>query len=149
MRAVAFCILEVDSNLLVHKIGRHSHFSDLTGMRAIGFRRYIDEYDIDLFGNDQYGIKVSASREICRNVCTMNSHLDDREIQKRMRVPFTFPEKNALRLTFVVHARADHLPRHEIVLRRRLDVNRAHWANKADLSFRGFDRTSTALKGAV
>ena len=70
LRVLTFVVVMRSQEVLTHRIGKHSHFIDIAGCQTVGFRRYIDEFDLDFFGSDDFGIGLSATRELARGICT-------------------------------------------------------------------------------
>jgi hypothetical protein len=49
---------------LVYTVGVHTHFTDLIGKRTSQFRKFLDEYDLDLFETDGTGATSCAARTL-------------------------------------------------------------------------------------
>jgi len=61
------------SEILIHEVGQHSYFTDIVGSQTPAYRSYVDEFDADLFFSNEYGLPVSAVRELIRNVAIPES----------------------------------------------------------------------------
>lgn len=76
LAVATFTLVLKDGLYLSHTVGQHSHFPSQVGLRTIGFRRYVDEFDRDLFANDNLGLELSSRREALRILkpVTENAH---------------------------------------------------------------------------
>lgn len=45
-----------------YRVGVHTHFNDTTGLTTVHLRKYLDEYDLDLFETDGSGATSSTAR---------------------------------------------------------------------------------------
>lgn len=123
-----FSILCSNGKYLTHVVGKHSMFPRSVGRLSIGFSRYLDEFDRDLFSSDDLGVDMSAAREILRNTFLRSPDvwLDDLELRSSIK-PLTFfiDKYDAVAwLALGVNCGVDIT---SAPIRRRLDVNKPQW----------------------
>tara|TARA_R110001599_G_scaffold119825_2_gene290600 strand:- start:2477 stop:3418 length:942 start_codon:yes stop_codon:yes gene_type:complete len=57
-------VLSWRSNMLTYQLGVHTHFENMVGQRTAIFRKFLDEFDLDLFETDGTGATSSTARTI-------------------------------------------------------------------------------------
>ena len=126
-----FTIIRWGNSIFLHDIGKFSFFfsEDLAKFSTIGLRRYVDEFDDDIFKVVDFGIDFSAAREVIRNIAITDEpdFIDDREIRKNMKVlgAALEPDKNSL--FFVIEVNLEQTGSHNIIFRKRKDIRNQRW----------------------
>ncbi|MGJ8530151.1 hypothetical protein [Maritalea sp.] len=131
---------------LYFRVGVHTHFTDLTGSHSILLRKYVDEFDLDLFETDGTGATSSTARAALPVLAPgRRSRLENGRLRESERVRFyqvaDLLKKQMVSLsqstdsltlisTIDLSSAYAHLPR----IQRRLEVNDANWviAQKID-----------------
>lgn len=144
-RVLTFTVVSRGDDFLKHRIGKHSHFSDLIGMETIGFRRYIDEFDLDLFSGDKLGVDLNSAREVLRNIGSSDLSVDDRSIREKLHRLGAVVEPVFTRLSLVVRVDLSELKEFSRQLYRRLDVNEPAWTIAKDLRRYELDQPSKTV----
>lgn len=125
---------------LFFRVGVHTHFGSLTGFHSILLRKYVDEFDLDLFETDGTGATSSTARAALPVLAAgRRSRLENGRLRESEWVRFyevadllkdqlvTFSRSTgSLTLTSTIDLTSvyAHLPRTQ----RRLEVNHAQWA---------------------
>jgi len=131
---------------LYFRVGVHTHFTNLTGSHSFLLRKYVDEFDLDLFETDGTGATSSTARAALPVLAPgRRSRLENGRLRESERVRFyqvadllenqmvtLSPSTDSLTLisTIDLTSAYAHLPR----IQRRLEVNDADWiiAQKLD-----------------
>lgn len=130
---------------LVFRVGVHTHFKSLTGSTSILLRKYVDEFDLDLFETDGTGATSSTARAALpvlapgRRSRLENGRLRDEEwvrfyqvadLLKDQMVTFSH-STGSLTLVSTIDLSSEYafLPK----IQRRLDVNHADWTEVQEL----------------
>ena len=141
-----FSVLRSGAKIFTHVVGKHSMFPKSVGRSSLGLGRYLDEYDRDLFSSDDFGVDMSAAREILRNIDyrTMAEGPNDIELRAKIRPLASILETENAVLWFVlvidVGREVSSMP-----IRRRLDVNRPSWKEISELDADGLETVSSML----
>ncbi len=130
---------------LAFRIGVHTHFGSLTGCHSILLRKYVDEFDLDLFETDGTGATSSTARAALPVLAPgRRSRLENGRLRKSEWIRFyevadlikdqlaTFSRNTgSLTLTNTIDLTSiyAHLPRTQ----RRLEVNHAKWMTAQEL----------------
>jgi hypothetical protein len=121
--------------ILAHRIGRHSYFASLVGQRSLGFRSYIDEFDSDLFFSSEFGLPISAVREILRNLDIPSRAASDLVTTGRDQVQLGLPtlDLDGSRILITAHVDIANLMPERPRIIRRLDIASAAWVPRWQL----------------
>jgi hypothetical protein len=144
IRVGTFSIIRNEDRIFTFTVGKHSSFSELIGKKSVGLRRYIDEFDRDLFSADDFGVDMSAAREVLRNLTARSGHplRDERDLRTRLR-----PERCAIDYAtgeawFIMQVDSNHLLPSPIQTLRRLDVTKPCWLLATDPEIGSLERLS-------
>lgn len=139
---ITFSILKYNNQILLHNIGKYSHFSDLVGFTSIGFRRFIDEFDIDFFATDKIGAELSSSREVIRHLQSDTSTIDDREIKRRMYHVGSIIEPTGHRISIVQFLTLTNMNEFSGKICRRLEIASPTWHHLNEIDLGNLDEVS-------
>jgi hypothetical protein len=126
--------------VLLHRPGKYSPFYSPDRTLSAGFRRYVDEYDVDLFVDDPTGIRMSAQREYVRVV---GGQVAADTLEPEFIASYIDPEAKAI--IFGVSVRIGGNTDYSGALRRRLDAPRLQWVSVASAAAATLDPISNAL----
>lgn len=114
---------------------------------SIALRRYVDEFDRDMFTNKPFGFDLSIAREIIRNFSFHKDweNIDDRIIRREIEVFGGLIEHDRQILFLSVLVDFSYLFEAPLAFRRRLDVREPRWASFEELSQRKMDSASLSL----
>lgn len=129
-----------ESSILMHRDGKYSFFSQYGGDFSAGFRRYIDEFDVDLFIDDPIGADLSAQREYARIVggATADESIEPRFVATRV-------DPASRSIVHAVMVRFGDNSEYSGTFIRRLDAPALHWAAVTSVLRYNLDPTSAAL----
>jgi len=130
---------------LFYRVGVHTHFRSLTGCHSILLRKYVDEFDLDLFETDGTGATSSTARAALPVLAPgRRSRLENGKLRDSERVRF-YQVADLLNNQMVTLSRSTdaltlistidlstvyaQLPKTQ----RRLEVNHADWASAQKL----------------
>lgn len=139
LKVLTFTVVCKDRSILTHTVGKHSHHRALIGKYTIGFRRYIDEFDIDLFDQNELGAMRNSVREISRHFLALGDGIDDRIIAKQCTFLGAVAEPNLSTLSLVIQADLRGLEHMFQGFARRLDVNRLRWVERSEVNEHSMD----------
>lgn len=134
------------SQHLLFRVGVHTHFGSLTGCHSILLRKYVDEFDLDLFEIDGTGATASTARAALPVLAPgRRSRLENGRLRDGEWVRF-YQVADLLKDQLVTYSRSTgsltlvstidltsvyaHLPRTQ----RRLEINHADWAAAQELA---------------
>lgn len=139
---------------LIFRVGVHTHFRELTGLNSILIRKYVDEFDLDLFETDGTGATASTARAALPVLAPgRRSRLENGKLRAGEWVRFyqvagllrdqmaTFSRStNSLTLTSTI----DLTPQYSIlpIIQRRLEINHADWTVGQELDADELDEDS-------
>lgn len=126
-----FTVIRWGNDIFLHELGKFSFFfrQACSDQSTIGLRRYIDEFDDDIFKVVDFGIDFSSAREVIRNlaICNEEDFIDDRKIRNEMSLLGAAFESDINSLFFVVQVNLSQ-PRDQTVLfKKRKDIRNPHW----------------------
>lgn len=149
--------LKWNSNYFSYDVGVHTHFDKIVAKRSVLLRKYLDEFDLDLFETDGIGATSSTARAVLpvlaagRRARLENGRLKKDEKLQFYQVARMLRYKVALISTttdcFMLISTIDlstaftRLPETQ----RRLEINNPDWANADLLRHRITDDDSTQL----
>jgi hypothetical protein len=117
--------------LLLHHFGRFSYFysEGATEHSTIGFRRYIEEFDDDIFKSTEFGVDFSSAREIIRNIAVgpEENFIDDRKLRENMKLLGAAFEASQHSIFFVVEINLEQVSNQEFLLIERKDIRSPRW----------------------
>lgn len=139
-----FSVISKEGEFFQYLVGKHSQFSDAIGERSIGLRRYIDEFDRDLFSADDFGIDMSAAREVLRNISRtgIKSLEDDRAIRMQLSPDHCLIDHDTKNTWFVLNVETHNTEPLLIHPIRRLDITKPNWTKRSDLNDSKLDKIS-------
>jgi hypothetical protein len=125
LNVLTFTIIEHRGFIFLHRIGKHTQFPELTGRKSVGLRRYVDEFDLDLFSESELGADLSAAREILRNLSFRSAKMDVDRVRSKLRPLGFVVDPNAKSLSIILKF---ELPMNTAFnISRRLDINSPEW----------------------
>jgi hypothetical protein len=98
-----FSSITFEDKILCFEVGRHTNFPDQIGETCVGFRSLIDEFDLDLFVDDELGFTQNATREVMHNIALGDAAIDDREVRGKAKLLFIAQEEHVSRVSLVLH----------------------------------------------
>lgn len=126
-----FTIVRHGNRLLLHHFGKFSHFYSEGNAEhsTIGFRRYIDEFDDDIFKSTEFGVDFSSAREIIRNIAVgpEENFIDDRKLRENMTLLGAAFEASQHSIFLVVEINLEQVSNQEILLIERKDIRSPRW----------------------
>ncbi|MDW3117826.1 MAG: winged helix-turn-helix domain-containing protein [Roseovarius pacificus] len=144
-----FTIVVRGNSILLHNLGSFSWFYEQLGERGscLGFRRYISEFDDDIFSEFEFGIDLSSAREVLRNISLKEDHerLDDRDIRRKLLIKSVCLDKETSSAFFVVVTKLSDFGNRELAFRGRKDVRRLRWVDLSEIENEKFDRLSSRV----
>lgn len=130
--------------ILTYEIGVHTHFEKIVGQRTTILRKFLDEYDLDMFETDGTGATSSTARTILPILTDgRRTRLENGKLTKRERLQF-FQVAKLLSLKsalwsektgcFVLLSLVDLSNIFPSIpdTKRRLEQNNVKWVNKVD-----------------
>lgn len=148
-RIGTFTIVRWGRKVFLHDLGKFSYFfsEDSPEQSTIGLRRYIDEFDDDIFKAVEFGIDFSSAREVIRNVAISDEtdFADDRKIRRKMNVLAAALEPSIRSLFFVVEVNLSRTRNQNILFKNRKDVRNPHWAEMESIDENRLDPLSKTI----
>ncbi len=143
------------------RVGVHTHFAELSGQRTIFLRKFLDEFDLDLFETDGTGATASMARAALPVLAEgRRSRLEAGRLSKREKVQFyqvsgllenksvlKSDSTNSLMLTGTIDLTPafDHIP----LTQRRLELNNPEWFGPKSLKPLIQDQDATQYFGKL
>jgi hypothetical protein len=143
--AITFTTIRFGSQYLVHQVGRYSMFKDEIGQHTIGVRRFVDEFDTDLFNTDPFGVELSARREVSRIVGSRSALWHPGTTFHQLGVVLQPESRAALFIFEASLAESRELP----LVGRRLGISNPAWLSMRDIDHTQFDNTSALVLSAL
>ncbi|MDZ4086946.1 MAG: winged helix-turn-helix domain-containing protein [Tabrizicola sp.] len=144
IRIGTFSIIRQKDAYFTYSLGKHSPFSEDIGKFSIGLRRYIDEFDRDLFSADDFGIDMSAAREVLRNLSEKGTSTirDERFLRSMLRPQRCIIDHSFGDAWFIleIEAKGDISPLSQPI--RRLDITKPKWQPTTQIDLTELDRVS-------
>lgn len=144
-----FTIVRRGDQILLHDFGKFSHFYDeeSAGQSTLGFRRYIDEFDDDIFRTTEFGIDFSSAREIIRNIAVGSESMliDDRKIREKLNLLGAAFEAKERSIFFIVEVNFEQVSNQEILFRERKDIRNPRWLWLSEIDPKSIDPFSRAV----
>lgn len=122
-----FSIICKNDFAVEYTLGKHSYSEDFIGLPTIGFRRYVDEFDTDLFINDPFGIDLNSARELLRFLSLRDYSLDDVFIRDRMIFIGSIIDPIRRSISIIQKLDISHTDNINIRFKRRLDIRLPKW----------------------
>lgn len=149
--------LSWNKDIFSFRVGVHTHFESLVGSRSILLRKFLDEYDLDMFETDGTGATSSTARAVLpaliegRRARLENGRLNQAETLQFHQVSSLLKDKAALKqeqipsLTLVSKVDLTSLYGRPPTTQRRLEVNDPRWFSKKELDRLVDDNASQLL----
>lgn len=138
-----FTVVFLRDSVLLHDLGKFSwfHGHQKGDGSSLGFRRYIDEYDDDIFSVMDLGIDFSSSREVLRNLALRESNriFDDREIRKTLKIVDVRNDDEITSTFIIVAAFLDSSRNSEVIFRKRKSTRQLRWIERSQLPHERLD----------
>lgn len=144
---LVFCLILCGDHILTSRVGRYSFFSEIYGECTTGFRRFVDEFDIDLLDSDNAGISRASVRSCSHYLDFSSIELDDLKFQSKLTRQFSLYDPSTDRYGIVVSVRFPRSSMRRLRIKRRLDLTGFAWRKLADLADEPLDAwSSTAIR---
>lgn len=153
--------LQWEFQYLFFRVGVHTHFRSLTGLYSILLRKYVDEFDLDLFETDGTGVTSSTARAALPVLAPgRRSRLENGRLRESERVRF-YQVADLLRnqmvafshrtgsLTLISTMDLSTVYKRLPVTQRRLEVNHANWTAMHRLDAVEFEADSSWHVGEI
>lgn len=142
---MTFSIIKKGNDIVCHRPGRFSEFSEFKDKETAGFRSYISEFDIDLLNDDVVGVRRNSARELYRHISFQDKPLTDYEMFSRMDVCRSLIDFDRKLCAFVVFFDGSGLEFRLRMKAKALDINQARWVSLDGVNY--FDSWSQAAIG--
>ena len=146
-RIMTFTIIEKNSQILLHRVGKFSEHYKFSEGYTIGLRSNVGEFDVDLMNDDGIGLKRNASREIFRNIYFSRRDLTDIDVMDRIKIMGHVTDKRRA-LAFVMMFNGNMLDM-EIRTKKKLGFNQVMWCDSTKLHLFNVDKWSQEIAGSI
>ncbi|MDF0602100.1 winged helix-turn-helix domain-containing protein [Psychromarinibacter sp. C21-152] len=144
-----FTIVRQGNRLLLHNFGKFSHFysEEVAENSTIGFRRYIEEFDDDIFKSTEFGVDFSSAREVIRNIAVgpEKDLIDDRKIRQSIKLLGAAFEAIQHSIFLIAEVNLEQVSNQGIFLRERKDVRNPRWLWIDEIDLHLIDPLSRAI----
>ena len=146
LRVGTFSMVTHGGKYFNFELGKFSPFFDSEdeGLRSLGLRRYIDEFDHDIFSESEIGLDFSSTREVVHHFCANDERefLDDQILRQNLRMVGAVVDDERQSLFLVCHVQVAELSSKELVLRNRKDVRHPRMSYLSEIEMSSLDKVS-------